>query len=87
MLQFWNMFNAKMYRSGKSFFKSLTSKESHTTSFYLIAAVILLGQVLIVNLLGNFFDVAPLHAPDWWLLLLVTSPVLLLPELLRLFRK
>ena len=87
MLQFWNMFNAKMFRSGKSFFKSLASKESHTTSFYLIAAVILLGQVLIVNLLGNFFDVAPLHAPDWWLLLLVTSPVLLLPELLRLFRK
>ena len=87
MLQFWNMFNAKMFRSGKSFFRSLASKESHTTSFYLIAAVILLGQVLIVNLLGNFFDVAPLHAPDWWLLLLVTSPVLLLPELLRLFRK
>lgn len=87
MLQFWNMFNAKMYRTGKSFFKSLLSKESHTFSFYLIAAVILLGQVMIVNLLGNFFDVAPLHAQDWWLLLLVTSPVLLLPDLLRLFRK
>ncbi len=87
MLQFWNMFNAKMYRTGKSFFKSLLSKESHTFSFYLIAAVILLGQVMIVNLLGNFFDVAPLHAQDWWLLLLVTSPVLLIPELLRVFRK
>ena len=87
MLQFWNMFNAKTYRSGKTFFGNLTSKTSYSASFYLIAVVIIAGQVLIVNTLGDFFDVAPLAAGDWLRLILVTSPVLLVPELIRAFRK
>ena len=49
----------------------------------LIAAVILLGQVLIVNFAGNFFEVAPLAASDWLWILLATCPVLLLPDLVR----
>ena len=87
MLQFWNMFNAKTYRSGKTFFGNLTSKTSYSASFYLIAVVILAGQVLIVNTLGDFFDVAPLSAGDWIRLIAVTSPVLLIPELVRAFKK
>jgi Ca2+-transporting ATPase len=87
MLQFWNMFNAKMFRSGKTFFGSIASKSGFSASFYLIAAVILLGQILIVNTLGNFFDVAPLSAGDWLRLILVTSPVLLVPEVFRALRR
>ena len=87
MLQFWNLFNAKTYRSGKTFFGTLTSKTSFSASFYIIVAVILIGQILIVNTLGSFFDVAPLSAHDWILLILATSPVLLIPELVRAFRK
>lgn len=87
MLQFWNMFNAKQFRSGRTFFGSLFSGERGTMSFYLIAAVIIFGQILIVNALGNFFDVAPLHAADWGLLLLVTSPVLLIQEFWRLVKR
>ena len=86
MLQFWNMFNAKTFRSGKTFFGTLRSKTSFSASFYLIAVVILLGQILIVNTLGNFFDVAPLSPGDWLRIFLVTSPVLLLPEIVRAFR-
>jgi Ca2+-transporting ATPase len=86
MLQFWNMFNAKMFRSGKTFFGSIRSKTSFSASFYLIAGVILLGQIFIVNTLGNFFDVAPIKALDWILIFLVTSPVLLIPELWRWFK-
>ena len=87
MLQFWNMFNAKTYRSGRTFFGSLTAKTSYSASFYLIAVVILTGQILIVNVLGDFFDVAPLAVEDWLTLIAVTSPVLLVPEVIRAFRR
>lgn len=87
MLQFWNMFNAKTFRSGKTFFGTLSSKTSFSASFYIIAVVILLGQILIVNTLGNFFDVAPLSVGDWVRLILVTSPVLIIPDIIRALKK
>jgi Ca2+-transporting ATPase len=87
MLQFWNMFNAKTFRSGMTFFGTICAKTSFSLSFYLIALVIIFGQVLIVNTLGSFFDVAPLSANDWFLLILVTSPVLLMPEIVRALRR
>ena len=87
MLQFWNMFNAKTFRSGKTFFGTLRSKTSFSASFYLIAVVILLGQILIVNTLGNFFDVAPLSVGDWIRIILVTSPVLIIPDIIRALKK
>lgn len=86
MMQFWNMFNAKTFRSGDSFFASLFKGKGFSASFYLIALVILAGQVLIVNVLGNFFDVAPLSVADWLLIIAMTSPVLLIPEIWRLIR-
>ena len=55
-------------------------------SFVLIAVVILLGQILIVNVAGEFFEVAPLSAADWKWLILLTSSVLLVPDLFRLVR-
>jgi Ca2+-transporting ATPase len=87
MLQFWNMFNAKTFRSGGTFFGHIFSKTSFSASFYLIALVILVTQILIVNYLGNFFDVAPLSFTDWIIIIAATSPVLLLPELVRALRK
>ena len=83
MLQVWNLFNAKVYRSKHSVLSSLFSKTDVSISFYLILAVILVGQVLIVNTLGNFFDVAPLTGGDWLRIVAVTSPVLLIPEIVR----
>ena len=86
MLQFWNIFNAKNYRTGNSFFMTLFSKESFSWGFYLIVLVILGGQYLIVNHLGKFFDVAPLTSGDWGLIVACTSLVLILPEIVRIFK-
>ena len=86
MLQFWNIFNARNYRTENSFFLTLFSKGSFSWGFYMIVLVILGGQYLIVNHLGRFFDVAPLSAGDWWRIAAVTSFVLILPEIVRIIR-
>ena len=86
MLQFWNIFNAKNYRTDNSFFLTIFSKTSFSLSFYLIVLVILGGQYLIVNHLGRFFDVAPLTIGDWLRIVSVTSLVLILPEIKRIVR-
>lgn len=86
MLQFWNIFNAKNYRTDNSFFLTIFSKTSFSLNFYLIVLVILGGQYLIVNHLGRFFDVAPLTSGDWLRIVSVTSLVLILPEIKRIVR-
>lgn len=86
MLQFWNIFNAKNYRTENSFFLTIFSKTSFSWSFYMIVLVILGGQYLIVNHLGRFFDVAPLASGDWFRIAAVTSLVLILPESVRILK-
>ena len=81
-LQFWNMFNARAFATGRSAFHF-----KGCGGFVLIAAVILIGQILIVQIGGQFFNVRPLASLDWLLIIAGTSPVLLLGELLRLFHR
>jgi Ca2+-transporting ATPase len=92
-LQFWNIFNAKAFATARSAFAALISPPLATRSkspvtgapaFLAVAILILLGQVLIVSIGGEMFNVVPLAPSDWLLLLLATSPILLLPELYRL---
>lgn len=83
MLQLWNMFNAKAFHTGGSTFRNM----SQSKGFLLIAFVILVGQILIVSLGGQMFSVVPISVSDWFLLLLCTSPVLILGELKRLIFK
>lgn len=78
-LQFWNMFNAKAYCCGSSAFTGLLSARN----FVFIAAVILLGQVGITTFGGQMFRVVPLDMTSWVVLLLLTSPVLIIGELIR----
>ena len=80
LLQFWNMFNAKAFMSGKSAFASL----SKSGGFIFIAFVILVGQWLIVTIGGEMFNVVPLKWDDWGIIIGVTSVVLLIGELFRL---
>lgn len=87
MLQFWNIFNAKNYRTDNSFFLTLFSKTSFSWGFYLIVLVILSGQYLIVNHLGKFFDVAPLTSGDWLRIAGGTSFALILPEIVRILKR
>jgi Ca2+-transporting ATPase len=83
MLQFWNMFNAKAFMTGKSSFASIGS----CSGFLLIAAVILIGQWLIVTIGGQMFNVTPLHPTDWGIIIGITSFVLWVGEIGRLCKK
>lgn len=80
MLQFWNMFNARAFGTGRSAFHF-----KGCGGFVAVAVLILAGQLLIVNFGGKFFNVEPLTLSDWLLVVAGTSPVVLLGELFRLF--
>ena len=78
MLQFWNLFNAKGFAAGSSTFLLSGCK-----GFVLIAAVILIGQLLIINLGGQFFNVVPISLQDWGIIIGSTFLVAFLGELFR----
>lgn len=80
LLQFWNLFNAKSFLSGKSAFSNI--KRSY--GFLLIAAIILVGQFIIVQFGGDVFRTTPLKFKDWILLFSSTSLVLWVVEISRL---
>jgi Ca2+-transporting ATPase len=82
LLQFWNMFNAKAFMSGKSTFAML----GRCRGFLFIALVILAGQWLIVTVGGEMFNVVPLKLADWGIIIGATSLVLWVGEAVRLFK-
>jgi len=81
MFQFWNMFNAKAFMTGKSAFASL----GQSGGFLFVALVILVGQWLIVTIGGEMFNVTALHPTDWFIIIGCTSVVLWIGEIRRLF--
>ncbi|MBP1619189.1 MAG: calcium-translocating P-type ATPase, PMCA-type [Bacteroidetes bacterium] len=85
LLQFWNMFNAKAFGTGKSAFSGFGSLTSQ--GFGLIALVILVGQIIIVQFGGEMFSVVPISLIDWLIIIASTSVVLWVGELFRLVRK
>lgn len=94
LLQFWNLFNARYFKTDGSvlqdildfFFNRKRFKESACYGCLWVAGIILAGQFLIVNCLGAFFEVSPLPLSDWGWILLCTSPVLIIPDLYRFIR-
>ena len=83
MLQFWNMFNAKAYMTGESAFKGLFTDKT----FLLVCGVIIIGQFLIVTFGGEMFNVEPLTAKSWGIIIASTSFVLWIGEIMRLFSR
>ncbi|MDR0415630.1 MAG: calcium-translocating P-type ATPase, PMCA-type, partial [Prevotellaceae bacterium] len=81
MLQFWNMFNAKAFMSGRSAFAQL----GRCGGFLAIAIAILAGQWLIVTVGGEMFSVVPLKLSDWGIIIVATSLVLWAGEAVRMF--
>ncbi|MDE6192871.1 MAG: calcium-translocating P-type ATPase, PMCA-type [Muribaculaceae bacterium] len=81
-LQFWNMFNARAFETGRSAFHF-----KGASGFVMIAFAILIGQVAIVSIGGEFFNVTPLRLEDWLIIIGSTSFVLWIGEFLRLFKK
>ena len=94
VLQLWNLFNVRYYRTDSSlpleirhfFTDRARFKQSYSPGFVFVAAIILVGQFVIVDLLPDFFEVDRLSLKDWGLILMVTSPVFIVPELYRSIR-
>lgn len=78
-LQFWNMFNARAFETGRSAFHFKGCR-----GFVEIAVIILFGQILIVSFGGRFFNVVPLRIDDWIIIISFTSLVLWIGELFRM---
>ncbi len=81
-LQFWNLFNARAFFSGRSAFHFKNCSE-----FLMILTLIFVGQILIVTFGHQLFNVEPLCLADWTIIILATSPVLIIGELWRALKK
>lgn len=79
VIQFWNMFNAKAFATGKSAFASICK----SSGFIGVGLVIIIGQAIIVSFGGEMFSATPLSFTDWWQIMLVTSLVLVVGEAFR----
>ena len=78
-LQFWNLFNARAYATGRS-----ALHLRGCSGFGVTALIIVVGQILIVSVGGPFFSVEPLKLTDWLLIIGGTSIVLWIGEAVRL---
>jgi Ca2+-transporting ATPase len=87
---FWYMFNARVFETGKSVFSVKMSG-----GFYTIVGIIILGQIVIVEGLHNFFNVEPMFLStthpdawkDWFIIVIGSSAVLWIRELWHLLSK
>ena len=83
MLQFWNLFNARVFGTSDSAFKGI----SKSYGMELIILAILGGQILIVQFGGAVFRTVPLDFMTWMTIVVSTSFVLWIGELVRLIRR
>lgn len=83
MLQFWNLFNAKAFASGRSAFHDM----KHDSGLLLVLIIILGGQWLIVTFGSKMFRTCPLTLNEWLTIIAATSPVMILGELWRFINR
>lgn len=81
-MQFWNMFNARAFATGRSALRLRGCR-----GFLFIVACIFVGQVLIVQFGGGLFNVVPLRLSDWLVIIGSTSLVLWAGEISRLIKR
>ena len=79
MLQWWNLFNAKTLGGCRTAFHRLMADKG----LLLVLAIILVGQWLIVEFGGRMFRTTPLDLETWIWIIIGTSPVFIIGELLR----
>lgn len=74
MLQWWNLFNARVFGQKRSVFNGLFKN----SAFIGVSLLILLGQILIVQFGGEMFRTEPLSLYKWICILIFTSfPVII----------
>ena len=83
MLQFWNLFNARVFGTTDSAFKGPTK----SYGMELIVLAILGGQFLIVQFGGAVFRTEPLDWQTWLIIIGSSSLVLWIGELIRLVKR
>lgn len=83
LLQFWNLFNARVFGTSDSAFRGI----SRSYGMELVALAILGGQVLIVQWGGAVFRTVPLDLATWAVIVASTSLVLWAGELIRLIQR
>jgi Ca2+-transporting ATPase len=79
MLQVWNLFNARRLGLNSSAFSGLAENRWFTG----IVILILVGQILMVQFGGSVLRTVPLSAFEWALIVIGTSPVILIGEARR----
>lgn len=80
MLQFWNLFNARVFGTTDSAFKGIAK----SYGMELVVLAILGGQFLIVQFGGAVFRTEPLSWQTWLMIIASSSAVLWVGELIRL---
>ena len=72
----WNLFNARVFGKGRSLFHEI----GKSTNFLIGSAVILIGTILLVQFGGDVVETRPLSASEWIIIILITSPTVILKE-------
>ncbi len=85
LLQFWNLFAAKNFKSEKSIF--CFSNPKSEKSFWFIATIIFLGQLLIVSVAYNFFNIEQLDPTLTCMVIIATFVVVAISRILKLFNR
>lgn len=83
MMQFWNLFNARVLGTNDSAFKGF----SRSYALWIVAGIILLGQFIIVQWGGDIFRTTPLDGETWLLIIAATSPILWIGEIYRAIKR
>ncbi len=83
MMQFWNLFNARVLGTDDSAFKGF----SKSYTLWIVAAIILGGQFIIVQWGGNVFRTTPLDWQTWAGIIASTSVILWSGEIVRFIKR
>ena len=83
MMQFWNLFNARVLGTSDSAFKGF----SKSYTLWIVATIILVGQFIIVQWGGNVFRTTPLSWQTWAAIIAATSPILWAGEIVRWIKR
>ena len=83
MLQFWNLFNASVFGTNHSVFKDA----NHAKGMLSVAAIILVGQIIIVTFGRKVFRTEPLSVAEWLYIVGGTSIVLWIGEASRAVKR
>lgn len=76
-VQVWNLFNARAFMSGHSAFHDLRDSKV----FFGVVALIIVGQIAIVYIGGNMFNVTAIPMADLLTVIAATSPIMIIPLL------